>query len=89
MNELYDQAIEKLTAAQIRGFESLETLKKRYKLDVSKDKPKNVIVELLKVKSAEAPDLPAEPDIELTPILKDQLQKRRLDQQDVSSVLLL
>ena len=56
MGELFDQSIEKLTAAQIRGFESVEALKKRYKAEKSKDKPKNVIVELLKMKPDEPED---------------------------------
>ena len=87
MNELYDQSIEKFTAAQIRGFESIEALKKRFKLEMNKDKPKNVIVELLKMR----PDEPEDADVDVDPNgpLKDQIQKRRQDQQEVSSQFIL
>ncbi len=82
MTELYDKSIEKLTAAQIRGFESVEALHKRYRLERSKDRPKNVLVELLKLKGDEAADPQMSIDLNSTE-LKEQLQKRREDQQEV------
>ena len=81
MNELLEQSIEKMTAAQIRGFESFEALKKRYKLEKNKEKPKNVIAELLK--KTDEPEDVADTDIELTEAIKEQLQKRKQDQQEV------
>ena len=86
MNELYEQSIERLTAAQIKGFESVEALKKRHKIEHNKDKPKNLITELLQMQ----PEVKDEVDPDLNPegLLKEQHQKRRQDQQEVKSLLL-
>jgi len=75
MSELYNQSIEKLTAAQIRGFESIEALKRQYKL--RKSKAQNQIVELLNANSDE------DSDLDITETHKEQLARRRQDQQEV------
>jgi len=81
MTELFDQTIEKMTAAQIRGFESIDALKKKYKLEIYKDKPKNLVAELLKTVQDESDKL--DPDLDPNGPLKEQILKRKSDQQEV------
>ena len=80
MLELYEQSIEKLTAAQIKGFESVEALKRQYRLEQYKDRSKGKIAELLNADSDNNED---EFDYDLTGPLKEQLIRRKANQQEV------
>lgn len=79
MSELYKQSIEKLTAAQMRGFESVEALKRQHRLEQSKGRAKSQIAELLNADSEES-----DANVEVTEAVSEQLVRRRQDQEDVS-----
>lgn len=86
MNELFEETIEKMTAAQIRGFESLDCLRQKHKMGKNKEKSVNIMAELLKKGKEEnntTTNELIEEDEEISSELAGQLQKRKYDQQEV------
>ncbi len=80
LDHLYGQSLEKLTAAQVRGFESLEVLQQRFRAARSSQKNR-VLVELLKLEPEDAKEADAD-----SPRMKAQLERRKEQQLEVREI---